>query len=78
LEYYEKSHKIYEKALPPPHPDLATSYNNIGQLYGKTEEYSKALPLLEKALGIWRKSLPPTHPNIKIVMNAIDRVKEKL
>ncbi|CAF4958668.1 unnamed protein product, partial [Rotaria socialis] len=42
------------------------------------EEYLKALPLLEKALGIFRKSLPPTHPNIEVVLNAIDRVKEKL
>ncbi|CAF4725299.1 unnamed protein product, partial [Rotaria socialis] len=40
-------------------------------------EYSKALPLLEKALGIFRKSLPSGHPNIKVVLNAIDRVKEK-
>ncbi|CAF4948990.1 unnamed protein product [Rotaria socialis] len=78
LEYVEKSHKIYKISLPPTHPDLASSYNNIGQLYEEMEEYSKALPLLEKALGIWRKSLPPTHPNIKIAMNAIDRVKEKL
>ncbi|CAF4817809.1 unnamed protein product, partial [Rotaria socialis] len=78
LEYYEKSLKIREKALPPTHPDLATSYNNIGQLYEGMEEYSKALPLLEKALSIKQKSLPSTHPSIKNVLNAIDRVKEKL
>ncbi|CAF4333357.1 unnamed protein product, partial [Rotaria sordida] len=29
LEFYEKAHKIKEKALPPNHPSLATSYNNI-------------------------------------------------
>ncbi|CAF3378869.1 unnamed protein product, partial [Rotaria socialis] len=78
LEYYEKSHQILEISLPPTHSDLASSCNNIGQLYKKMEEYSKALPLLEKALGIWRKSLPSTHPHIKNVMNAIDRVKERL
>ncbi|CAF1301645.1 unnamed protein product [Rotaria sordida] len=32
LEFYEKSLKIYENALPPNHPDLATSYNNIGDV----------------------------------------------
>ncbi|CAF5043629.1 unnamed protein product, partial [Rotaria socialis] len=78
LEYYEKDFEITKKALPPTHLDLATSYNNRGQLYEKMKEYSKALPLLEKALGIWRKSLPSTHPHIKNVMNAIDRVKERL
>ncbi|CAF1529833.1 unnamed protein product, partial [Rotaria magnacalcarata] len=40
-------------------------------------EYSKALPLLEKALGIWRMSLPPTHPNIQTAMDNIEEVKEK-
>ncbi|CAF4903998.1 unnamed protein product [Rotaria socialis] len=78
LEYYEKSLKIREKSRPATPPDLATLYNNVGQLYGKMEEYSKALPFLEEALGIFGKSLPSTHINIKIVMNAIDRVKEKL
>ncbi|CAF5047691.1 unnamed protein product, partial [Rotaria socialis] len=78
LEYVEKSHKIYEISLPPTHPDLASSYNNIGLVYYNMGEYSKALPLLEKALGIFRKSLPLTHPHIKSVLNAIDRVKEKL
>ncbi|CAF5058489.1 unnamed protein product, partial [Rotaria sp. Silwood1] len=32
LEFYDKSLKIGEKALPPNHPDLATSYNNIGSV----------------------------------------------
>ncbi|CAF4959259.1 unnamed protein product, partial [Rotaria socialis] len=77
LEYHEKSLKIREISLPPTHPDLAYSYNNIGQLYEEMQEYSKALPLLEKALGIFRKSLPSGHPNIKVVLNTIDRVKEK-
>ncbi|CAF2225424.1 unnamed protein product, partial [Rotaria magnacalcarata] len=30
LEYFEKSLKISEISLPPNHPDLAYSYNNIG------------------------------------------------
>ncbi|CAF3749208.1 unnamed protein product [Rotaria socialis] len=78
LEYYEKSLKIREISLPPTHPDLAQSYNNIGHLYEDMQEYSKALPILEKALSIKQKSLPSTHPSIKNVLNAIDRVKEKL
>ncbi|CAF4725933.1 unnamed protein product, partial [Rotaria socialis] len=33
LEYYEKSLKIREISLPPTHPNLAVSYNNIGQVH---------------------------------------------
>ncbi|CAF2099722.1 unnamed protein product [Rotaria magnacalcarata] len=78
LKYYEKANKILEISLPPTHPDLAQSYNNIGLVYKNMGEYSKALSYLEKALGIWRKSLPSTHPHIKTVMNSIAAVKKKL
>ncbi|CAF4370034.1 unnamed protein product, partial [Rotaria magnacalcarata] len=76
--YYEKANKIFEISLPPTHPNLATSYNNIGGVYDNMGEYSKALSYLEKALGIWRMSLPPTHPNIQTAMNSIAAVKENL
>jgi hypothetical protein len=33
LSSYERSLEIYKIALPPNHPDLATSYNNIGSVY---------------------------------------------
>ncbi|CAF4896759.1 unnamed protein product [Rotaria socialis] len=78
LEYYEKAKQIYEISLPPTHPFLATSYNNIGGVYYSMGEYSKALPLQEKALDIFRKSLPSTHPDIKNVMIGIAATKEKL
>ena len=40
---YEKALEIDKKTLPPNHPHLATSYNNIGNVYDKMGEYSKAL-----------------------------------
>ena len=33
LSYYEKDLEISQKSLPPNHPNLATSYNNIGGVY---------------------------------------------
>ncbi|CAF4232930.1 unnamed protein product [Rotaria magnacalcarata] len=33
LEFYEKGLRIREKAVPPNHPAIATSYNNIGGVY---------------------------------------------
>ncbi|CAF4484605.1 unnamed protein product, partial [Rotaria socialis] len=77
-EILRKVTQIREKALHPTHPNSATSYNHIDLVYYGMVECSKALPLLEKALGIFRKSLPPAHPNIKVLLSAIDRVKEKL
>ncbi|CAF4303304.1 unnamed protein product, partial [Rotaria sordida] len=43
LSSYEQSLEICKVALPPNHPDLATSYNNIGLVYNNMGEYSKAL-----------------------------------
>ena len=35
LSYYEKALEIRQKTLPANHPDLATSYNNIGLVYNE-------------------------------------------
>jgi tetratricopeptide (TPR) repeat protein len=75
LEFFKKSLKIREKALPPNHPDLATSYNNIGMTYCNKNDYSKALTFLEKAITIWQTSLPPNHPDIETAKNYIEIIK---
>ncbi|CAF4680571.1 unnamed protein product, partial [Rotaria magnacalcarata] len=58
LEFYKKDIAIKKISLPPTHPDLANSYNNIGVAYSEMGDYPKAISLLEKALDIYRKSLP--------------------
>ncbi len=77
LSYYEKDLEISQKTLPANHPDLATSYNNIGGVYRNMGEYSKALSYYERALDIWQRSLPPNHPDLKSVKESIEIVKEK-
>ncbi|CAF3803083.1 unnamed protein product, partial [Rotaria sordida] len=74
LEFYDKSHQILEKALPPTHPDWATSYNNIGLTYNKMGVYSKALEFYEKAHQIKEKALPPHHPHLASSYNNIGGV----
>ncbi|CAF4360240.1 unnamed protein product, partial [Rotaria sordida] len=69
LEFHEKSHKIFEKALPPNHPNLASSYNNIGGVYDDMGDYSKALEFYEKSLKIREKALPPNHPHLAFPYN---------
>ena len=65
-------------ALPPNHPLLATSYNNIGLVYKNMGEYSKALSYLQKAYDIFVQVLPSTHPHIGTVKNSIEQVKKML
>ncbi|CAF5026811.1 unnamed protein product, partial [Rotaria sp. Silwood1] len=62
LEFYDEALIIDEKALLPNHPDLAISYNNIGQVYNNMGDYLKALVFYEKAHKIKEKALPPNHP----------------
>jgi len=53
---------IREKALGPGHPDVATSLDNLAELYRAQGAYERALPLYERALAIWEKALGPRSP----------------
>ena len=67
--------KSSQIALPPNHPDLATSYNNIGLVYDSMGEYEKALSYYEK--DHWKSSqiaLPPNHPDLATSYNNIGLV----
>ncbi|CAF1397094.1 unnamed protein product [Rotaria sordida] len=60
--------------LPPNHPDLAASYNNIGSVYNSMGEYSKALSSYERSLEITKIALPPNHPDLAASYNNIGLV----
>ncbi|HSR80673.1 MAG TPA: CHAT domain-containing tetratricopeptide repeat protein, partial [Hyphomicrobiaceae bacterium] len=55
---------IWEKALPPGHPDLAWSLNNLGILYNVQDRLSDAEPMYKRALEIRENALPDGHPDI--------------
>ncbi|CAF4213494.1 unnamed protein product, partial [Rotaria sordida] len=71
LSSYERSLEILKIALPPNHPDLAASYNNIGNVYYNMGEYSKALSLYERSFEIRKIALPPNHPDFAQSYNNI-------
>ena len=52
--------------LPSNHPSLASSFNNIGEVYRNMREYSTALSFYEKGLEICQKTLPPNHPSLAV------------
>ncbi|CAF4213194.1 unnamed protein product, partial [Didymodactylos carnosus] len=68
---YDKALKIRIKALPPDHPDIANTYNNIGIVQWNKGEYDLALMNYDKALKIRIKALPPDHPHIASTYNNI-------
>ena len=74
LSSYERSLEIKKVALPPNHPDLASSYNNIGIVYYNMGEYSKALSSHKRSLEIKKVALPPNHPNLASSYNNIGMV----
>jgi tetratricopeptide (TPR) repeat protein len=68
---------ILEKALGPGHPDVATSLNNLAELYRAQGTYERALPLYERALAIWEKALGPGHPSTKRVSANLAALQRK-
>ncbi|CAF3163550.1 unnamed protein product [Rotaria sp. Silwood2] len=74
LSSYEQSLEIRKIALPPNHPDLAASYNNIGLVYNNMGDYSKALSSYERSLEIQKIALPPNHSDLATSYNNIGNV----
>ena len=50
---YERSLEIRKSVYGEHHPDVATSYNNIGYVYYAQGDYSRALEMYEQALEIY-------------------------
>ncbi|CAF3340856.1 unnamed protein product [Rotaria sp. Silwood2] len=75
LSYYKKSLEIQQQSLPPNHPHLAGSYNNIAVAYENMSEYSQARSYYKRAVNITQRSLPPNHPDLQRYKNNLDSVK---
>ena len=78
VKFYEKALAINEKTLPSTHPDLATSYSNLGRVYDHMGEYSQALSFHQKALAIREKTLPSTHPDLATSYSNLGRVYDSM
>jgi tetratricopeptide (TPR) repeat protein len=78
LEYYEESLQIRKTWLPRDRPDLATSYELVGNVCSNMGDFTKALGYHEQALQIMKKHLPPDHQNALQIRKKIESVKEKL
>ncbi|CAF1154693.1 unnamed protein product [Adineta steineri] len=76
LSTHEKALAIRQQSLPPNHPDLAKSHNNIGNVHYSMGNYLEALSSHKKALEIRQQSLPPNHPDLATSYNNIGLVHD--
>ena len=78
LENHKKALEIKLQSLPENHPNIASSYNNIGRVYDSMSEYTKALMNYKKALELKLQSLPKNHPNIADSYNNVGIVYDEM
>ena len=69
LLYLDTARVLQEKYLEPLHPDLATTYNNIGFVYLWQNYNDEALKWFDKALEIQEKVLDPLSPALATSYN---------
>lgn len=65
----KRSLAIREKALGPNHPDVATSLNNLGELYRLQGRFTEAEPLHVRSLAIRGQRLGSNHPLVALSLN---------
>ena len=61
--------RVAEQDVGPEHPDVATSLNNLAELYRTLGDYAKAEPLYKRSLAIREKALGPEHPRVPTSLN---------
>jgi SOS-response transcriptional repressor LexA len=60
------------------HPDLATSLNNLANLYNLQGRYTEALSLYQQALNIFEDKLGQDHPYIVTVRNNVASLEKQI
>jgi len=66
---YQRALAIWEKALGPQHPNVATGLSNLATLYRLQGKYAEAEPLYQRALAIDEKALGPDDPEVATDLN---------
>jgi len=71
LAFYQKSLDILLCSLGAEHPDVASMYNQIGDVWRSKGEYNKSLHFFQKALKIRISADEEEHPNLAYSYNYI-------
>jgi len=65
----KKALEVAEQAVGPNHPDVATSLNNLAELYRIQGQFAQADPLYKRALAIDEKACGPNNPDVATDLN---------
>ncbi len=65
----QRSLAIQEKVLGTEHPLVATSLNNLAELYQAQGNYNQAEPLYQRSLAIFEQVLGKEHPDVATSLN---------
>jgi tetratricopeptide (TPR) repeat protein len=74
IDQAEKYFNILLKSLPPDHSDVASVYNNIGNIHNQRDEWDLALKNFQLGYEIRQKRLPPDHSHIAASLNNIGMI----
>jgi len=66
---YVRALSIYEQELRPQHPNIASSLDNLAELYREQGKYAEAEPLYQRALSIREQELGASHPHTATSLN---------
>lgn len=69
--HYQQALPIFEQALGPDHPDMATLLTNLGRLYHLMQQDGLAEPLLLRGVAIRERVLGPEHADTRTSLNAL-------
>lgn len=78
LEYFDRALRNAQRQYGEEHPDVAKSYNNIGEVYDKQGDYAKAMENYCTAYQIRHSILGADHPKTQDVANNIEKAYGKL
>jgi tetratricopeptide (TPR) repeat protein len=67
MQQSQRALQIFLKAFGENHPNIAISYNNLGEAWNLKGEHDKAIGFYEKCQKIQDVFLEPTHPNQRTV-----------
>lgn len=70
--------EIRLKTLPENHPDIATSYFNIGEIYHTLDKIELALAYSEKAFNIYQKIFGENYSLVIELRKTLSALHEKL
>ena len=74
VDVAKKALEVAEKLFGPDHPNVATSLNNLAELYRTQSQYAQAEPLYRRSLVILEKSLGPDHSNVATSLNNLAKL----